>query len=79
MSVILFFLNISASARDLGIYCICVKSLFKRACVPILTHTSNAKCFRNVTLIKKRGLAEIIVPFRGQGRHSPKQVMIKRE
>ena len=31
----------------------------------ILTHTSNAKCFRNVTLINIRGLAEIIVPVRG--------------
>ena len=45
----------------------------------ILTHTSNAKCFRNVTLINIRGLAEIIVSVRGYGRHSPKQVMIKRE
>ena len=45
----------------------------------ILTHTSNAKCFINVTLINIRGLAEIIVPVRGYGRHSPKQVMIKRE
>ena len=26
-----------------------------------------------------RGLAEIIVPFMGYGRHSPNQVMIKRE
>ena len=42
----------------------------------ILTHTSNAKCFRNVTLINIRGLAEIIVPARGYGRHSPSQVMI---
>ena len=45
----------------------------------ILTHTSNAKCFGNVTLINIRGLAEIIVPVRGYGRHSPNQVMIKRE
>ena len=45
----------------------------------ILTHTSNAKCFRNVTLINIRGLAEIIVPVRGYGIHSPNQVMIKRE
>ena len=45
----------------------------------ILTHTSNAKCFRNVTLINIRGLAEIIVPVRGYDRHSPNQVMIKRE
>ena len=45
----------------------------------ILTHISNAKCFRNVTLIKIRGIAEIIVPVRGYGRHSPNQVMIKRE
>ena len=44
----------------------------------ILTHTSNAKCFRNVTLINIGGLAVIIVPFRGYGRHSLKQVMIKR-
>ena len=42
----------------------------------ILTHTSNAKCFRNVTLINIRVLAEIIVPVRGYDRHSPKQVMI---
>ena len=33
----------------------------------ILTHTSNAKCFRNVTLINIRGFAEIIVPARGYG------------
>ena len=37
----------------------------------ILTHTSNAKCFRNVTLINIRGLAEIIVPARGYSRHLP--------
>ena len=37
------------------------------------------KCFRNVTLINIRGLAEIIVQIRAYGRHSPKQVMIKRE
>ena len=48
-------------------------------CYYILTHTSNAKCFRNVTLINIRGLVEIIVPFKGFGRHSPNQVMIKRE
>ena len=36
-------------------------------------------CFRNVTLIDIRGFAEIIVPARGYGRHSPNQVMIKRE
>ena len=45
----------------------------------VLTHTSNAKCFRSVTLINIRGLADIIVPVRCYGRHSPKQVMIKRE
>ena len=45
----------------------------------ILTHTSNAKYFRNVTLINTRGLAEIIVPFTGYGRHSPNQVMIEME
>ena len=45
----------------------------------ILTHTSNAKCFRNVTLINIRGLAVITVPFRGYDRLSPNQVMIKRE
>ena len=45
----------------------------------ILTHTSNAKFFRNVTLINIQGIAEIIVPFRGYGRNSPNQVMIKRE
>ena len=45
----------------------------------ILPHTSNAKCFRNVTLINIRGLAEIIVPVRGYDRHLPNQVMIKRE
>ena len=44
----------------------------------ILTHTSNAKCFRNVILINRRGLVVIIVPFRGYGRLSPNQVMIKR-
>ena len=42
----------------------------------ILTHISNAKCFRNVTLINKRGLAVIIVPFRGYGRLSPNHVMV---
>ena len=47
--------------------------------VTILTHTSNAKCFRDVTLIHIGGFAEIIVPARGYGRHSPNQVMIKRE
>ena len=45
----------------------------------ILTNTSNAKCFRNVTLIYVQGLAEIIVQVGGYGRHSPNQVMIKRE
>ena len=45
----------------------------------ILTHTYKAKCFRNVTLINIRGLAVIIVPFRGYCRLSPNQVMIKRE
>ena len=45
----------------------------------ILTHTSNAKCFRNVTLINIRGLAKIIVPVRRFDSHSPKQVMIKRD
>ena len=45
----------------------------------IPAHTSNAKCLRNVSLINVRGLAEIIVPVRGYGRHSPNQVMIKRE
>ena len=44
-----------------------------------VTHTSNTKCFRNVTLINKRLLAEIIVPIRGYGRHTLNQVMIKRE
>ena len=43
----------------------------------ILTHTSNAKCFGNVTLINIRGLAEIIVPVRGYGRHSPNQVITR--
>ena len=47
--------------------------------VTILTHTSNAKCFRDVTLINIGGFAEIIVLARGYGRHSPNQVMIKRE
>ena len=45
----------------------------------ILTHTSNAKCFWYVTLINIGGLAEIIVPFMGYGRHSPNQAMIKSE
>ena len=45
----------------------------------ILTHTSNAKCFRNVTLITIRVLAEIIVPVSGYDRHSPKQVMNEKE
>ena len=44
----------------------------------MLTHNSNAKCFRNVTLINTQGLAEIFVPFMGYGRHSSNQVMIKR-
>ena len=48
-------------------------------CNTILTHTSNVNFFRNITLINIRGLAEIIVPFRGYGRNSPNQVMIKRE
>ena len=33
----------------------------------------------NVTLIYVQGLAEIIVQVRGYVRHSPNQVMIKRE
>ena len=45
----------------------------------ILTHTSNAKLFGNVTLIYIRGLGEIIIPFRGHGRHSLNQAMIQRE
>ena len=45
----------------------------------ILTHTANAKCFRNVTLINIRGLVVIIVPFRGYGRISSNQVVNKRE
>ena len=45
----------------------------------ILTHTSNAKCFRKVALLNIRGLAEIIELVRGYGRLSPNQVMIKRE
>ena len=53
------------------------RSINTQVKVYILTQTSNAKCFRNVTYI--RGLAEIIVPIRGYGRHSPKQVMIKGE
>ena len=48
-------------------------------CKYILTNTSNAKSFRNIILINKRGLAQIIVPFRGYDRHSPYQVMIRRE
>ena len=45
----------------------------------ILTHTSNAKCFRNIIFITIGGIVEIIVPFNGYGRHSPNHVMIKRE
>ena len=45
----------------------------------ILTHTFNAKCFRTIILNNKQGLAKMIVPFRGYGRHSPNQVMVKRE
>ena len=55
--------------RGSGLYSVCSPN--------ILTHTSNAKRFRNVTLIDIRGLAVIIVPFRGYGRLSPNQVMIK--
>ena len=47
--------------------------------VNILIHTSNAKCFKNITLINIRGLAVIIVPIRGYGRLLLNQVMIKRE
>ena len=43
--------------------------LFDKLVSPILIHTSNAKCFRNVSLINIRGLADIIVPVRGYGRH----------
>ena len=43
-----------------------------------LTHTYNAKIFRRIIAINKRGLAEIIVPFRGYGRLSPNQVLNKR-
>ena len=49
------------------------------ACLNKLTHTSNAKCFRNVTLINIRGIDVIIVPIRDYGRLSLDQVMIKRE
>ena len=56
-----------------------VQVIFYSTTDPILTHTSNAKCFRNVTLINMQGLAEIIVPLRSYGRHSPNQVMVKRE
>ena len=35
--------------------------------------------FRNVSLINIRGLAEIIVQFRGYGRNAPNHVMIKIE
>ena len=45
----------------------------------ILTHTSNAKCFMNVTLINIRDIAVFMVPFRGYGRLSRNQVMIKSE
>ena len=67
------------SALGLGktIYLILIEKL--TTLLYILTHTSNAKCFRNLTLINIRGLAEIIVPFRGYGRYSPNQVMIKKE
>ena len=44
--------------------------VFTIMCISILTHTSNAKCFRNVTLINIWGLVVIIVPFRGYGRLS---------
>ena len=47
--------------------------------INILTHSSNAKCFRNATFINIRGLAKIVLSFRGYGRHSPNKVMIKRE
>ena len=45
----------------------------------ILTNTSNTIFFRSITLINIRGLVEIIAPFRGHGRNSPNQVMLKRE
>ena len=62
--------------RDLGnileqVHKVLVLNLFKL----ILTHTYNAKCSRNVTLINIRSLAKIIVPVRG----NCSQVMIKRE
>ena len=37
------------------------------------------KIFQVLVLINIRGLAEIIVPFRGYGRNSPNHFMIKRE
>ena len=37
------------------------------------------KMFQEYNFNQKRGLAEIIVPLRGYGRHSANQVMIKRE
>ena len=40
---------------------------------------SNTKCFRRIILFDKRGLVEVIVPFRGYDEHSTNQVMIKRE
>ena len=43
----------------------------------MLTHTSNAKCFLSIILIRKQGFVEIIVPSRGHERDSLNQVMIK--
>ena len=67
------------SLDDGHIPSIMVVSDKKFSCLTILTHTSNAKCFRNVTLNNIRGLAEIAVSVGGYGRHSPNQDMIKRE
>ena len=48
-------------------------------CEYILTHTSNTKCFRNVTLINIRGLVEIIVRSCVMAGIHQFRVMIKRE
>ena len=63
---------------DLNHFAIMVQRCAPTGPSNILTHTSNAKCFKNVILINIRGLDEIIVPVRGYGNHSPNQAMIIR-
>ena len=72
----LIILKEKTCIKQLNYYGLITRRKLKKIPVYILTHTSNAKCFRNATLINIRGIAEIIVPFSGYGRHSSNQGMV---